>query len=163
MKHLIILSSILFLVNCASYSQMFVNNEGKIMRCSNTGGGIIGIAAATSAHRNCMSDMKDMGYIEYEKAGVLGVILKDHQFEDRTPIVLKTIPGTAADRAGIKADDKIIAVNNVGCKTIRECRILLFGEAGQAFKVDVLRENEKINFNIILEQMSAAAEATKNK
>jgi len=163
MKKLIIVGFTLMLVSCASYSQMFVNNEGKIQRCSSTGGGLIGIAAATSMQRNCMSDMKDLGYIEYEKAGALGVLLKDHQFEDRMPVVLKVLSGMGADKAGIKANDKIIAVNNLECKTIKECKTLLFGEAGQSVKVTVLREGDKKDFTVILEPMVNVLEAMKNK
>ena len=151
------------IAGCASYSQMFVNSEGRIMRCSHTGGGGIGVVMATQAQRNCMSDLKDLGYIEYEKAGGIGVVLKDQQFENREAIVLKVLPGLPADKAGIMVNDKIISVNNTQCNTIKECRIAMFGEAGRPTEISVLRNGEKINFKIILEQAPVIAEAIKNK
>lgn len=61
-----LLLPVLALVGCASPSQVMVNDQGQIIRCSSSGYGLMGAATAVSMTNSCIEDHKKMGYRELD-------------------------------------------------------------------------------------------------
>lgn len=54
----------MLLVGCVTPSTLMVDDKGRAVRCSSAGYGLIGASLATSAHDDCVADMKRLGYRE---------------------------------------------------------------------------------------------------
>lgn len=69
---------------------------------------------------------------------------------DGTPTVTAPIPGTPAAAAGIKAGDKIIAVNgiNVIGKGLNEISSMIRGDAGTTVTLTIQRHDEQLNVQL---------------
>ena len=89
------------LTSCATFSRMFINEDGQIMQCSATGQGIVGMGVASNAERSCEDNLRAAGYIELEKAGVIGIEFSETK-NDTVVKVLKVYNPSPADSAGIK-------------------------------------------------------------
>lgn len=113
----------LLLAGCTSQSQLFINANGNIQRCGSYGYGVGGIILANKIMRDCEKDMKLAGYIEIEKAGVIGVVLGD------SVNIIKVMPHSPAERSGIKPGMIVRAIDNKTVRTKNEAVNLMFGEA----------------------------------
>jgi len=120
------------LAACAHGNVRFVNSDGRISVCASTGYGAIGATEAGGFQDNCVTSATAAGYIPVEEAGSIGLVSS----ADPTSLrVASVLPNSPADFAGIKAGDKIVAVNNQPVNTWLEARRLLFGRASTVVKV----------------------------
>jgi len=89
-------------------------------------------------------------FSEFRRPGFLGVMQQDGQLEDGRGYVeiLRVMPGTAAEAAGLKAGDKIIALNDNAMPnvngTVAVARYVQAHRAGDAMKCTILREGEQV-------------------
>ncbi len=127
---------------CATYSQMFVNANGQVMQCAMTGAGLLGIAAAQSGTAECSKNMRAAGYLEIERAGVVGVYLTETR---DTLSILKVVPGSPADSVGIRAGDRLLGVDGQKVSRQPDATILMFGEAGSTVEVVVERDGAELH------------------
>jgi serine protease DegQ len=82
--------------------------------------------------------------------GQLGVLISDHTpvFEetlrlgaDRGALVTQVFPGSAADRAGLRASDLVVAIDNKPVRTSRDLRNAIgLADIDKDLRLDVLRE-----------------------
>jgi len=61
MKTAIILA-VAFLSGCATPSELLVNPQGRVMRCSAAGWGLIGAPLAYQSFDRCVADLERLGY-----------------------------------------------------------------------------------------------------
>jgi carboxyl-terminal processing protease len=125
-------------IGCATYSQLFVNASGDVQRCSATGQGIIGMATASDAVSSCASSMRTAGYLEIERAGVIGVTLSDSPSGQPVRVLKVANPSPAFD-AGVDPGDQILAIDGQSVNSASDARVLLFGEAGTSVTVQFQR------------------------
>ena len=75
-----------------------------------------------------------------------------YQMENDTLLVINTVIGGPSEKVGIMAGDRIIAVNDTAIAGVKmsnkDIQSRLRGPKGTHVKVTVLREKEKINFNV---------------
>ncbi|MDP2127979.1 MAG: Do family serine endopeptidase [Pseudohongiella sp.] len=93
--------------------------------------------------------------------GQLGVFISDHTpvFEetlhlgaDRGALVTQVFPGSAADRAGLRTSDLVVAVDNKPVRTSRDLRNAIgLADLDKDLRLDVLREGEPITISAHLE------------
>lgn len=136
------------LVGCVSNSQLLMNNEGKVWRCASHGHGYIGVPMAEQIIVKCIEDQKQMGFVEIEKVGAVGVMTR----EDNS--ILKIQKGSPADLVGMKVDDKIIAVNGQTVNNAKERQVLAFGLVGEPLEFKVIRDNQEMTFKMIRTQIT---------
>lgn len=134
---LFVISSCLMLAGCATYSQMFINAEGQIMRCSSTGQGMIGMMVAQGAESSCEHDLRAAGYIPLYDAGVIGITLVTTRTDSAE--ILSVKKDSPADSAGVVAHDKIIMVDSIAVTNYIDTQHLLFGHAYTTVKLTILR------------------------
>ncbi|MBO8167755.1 MAG: RIP metalloprotease RseP [Thermoanaerobacteraceae bacterium] len=63
-------------------------------------------------------------------------------------VVGQTIPGRAAEQAGLKSGDRIIAVNGQQVENWNELTDIIHGKAGQRITLTVVRDGKKLFFEI---------------
>jgi S1-C subfamily serine protease len=112
-------------VGCATSSSMYLANNGGIIRCSSSGAGLFGMAAQASSHNKCAQDVQSLGALPLEEAGVIGIL-----FSSADASILRIIPGSPADRIGMKPGDRILEVDERPVLTGRDAQILMFGRLG---------------------------------
>ncbi|MEP9410274.1 MAG: PDZ domain-containing protein [Candidatus Brocadia sp.] len=130
---------------CASYSQIMINAMGEWQRCASYGYGVMGIATADSIQNDCVKSLRAAGYIEIEKAGVIGTYLSD---ED-TPLIIKVKENSPAYIAGIKAGDKITKIDGQNVSNKRDARLLLFGMADTPVELTIDRDGVETSYKLI--------------
>lgn len=134
MKRIYPLLASLVLIGCASYNQLLVNPTGDVASCDSAGQGLIGIAYASHVATNCIESRKAAGYLEIEKAGVIGIKLsKDSN------IILAVASNGPAGKAGIAAGDEVTAVDSQKVKNSADASILIFGSSATYVDVSILR------------------------
>lgn len=87
-------------------------------------------------------DFQDFNETTSGNFGGIGVVINT---KDKQVIVVSVLEGTPADRAGIKAGDKIIEVDGkeTGELSLNEVSALIKGEAGTVVNMGILRDGEK--------------------
>lgn len=146
--HALILSLCVWVAGCATYSQVFVNADGHIMQCAATGQGVIGMATASNAVRSCTANMLAAGYIEIERAGVIGVSLSTS--EPGSPVrILKVADLSPAQAAGIRPGEQIISIDGQPVLNVTDAKHLLFGLAGTEVEVVILKRDEKKAYRLL--------------
>jgi len=78
-----------------------------------------------------------------EKAGYSGIALPGIE-----AIVAKTLKGGPAEKAGIRADDKIVAIDGQPIHYWHEMSALVQASQGKELEIEVLRNNQKLMFHI---------------
>lgn len=75
-----------------------------------------------------------------------------YQMENDTLLIINTVIGGPSEKVGIMAGDRIIAVNDTSIAgqkmTTKDIQSRLRGDKGTVVKVTILRERDKIDFNI---------------
>jgi|SRR5208283_308747 len=127
------------LVGCATYSQLFVTPDGQIMQCSVTGQGVVGMATAQNAANSCKQNMLMAGYLEIERAGVVGIQFSTVK-SDTGVRILRVVSPSPAQRSGIKAGDYLISIDGQKINDMTDARHLLFGIAGTHVEIVTKRE-----------------------
>lgn len=83
--------------------------------------------------------------------GGIGIVI-DHtkKTEDETLTVVDTMPAKGADKAGIKANDKIVQINNETLKgmSVDEIRAKLKGKPGSTVQIKIIRPGNKEMLNL---------------
>lgn len=143
MKRLVIVVAVA-LVGCVSHLQFFVTPEGQRVTCQSSGGGLIGVAHADHIQKNCEREARAAGYLEIERAGVIGITL-----EDSTLRVIKVIHGSPAAAAGIKVEDVLVSVGGVRVSTRESAMLLLFGRAGYRVTIVMRRGELEMPYTIL--------------
>lgn len=150
MKNIFVLFLVsLFIVGCASYSQLMINAQGQMYRCGAYGQGLVGIAQANQIHEDCVATMRSAGYIELEKAGVIGVIFSQQAETDTIVSVLKVANGSPASLAGVRSGDIVHAIDGQPIRKAADARILLFGHLGTTVSIDLRRNNDAIVLHLV--------------
>ena len=125
------LASVLFLLSgCATFTQQYVNAEGDSRFCESTGTGLIGMAAAASSTAGCGESFRALGYYPIDQAGAVGIKFRG-KVTDTSLIVLSVIPGSPADKMGIKPGHRIYAVDGQMVTDKYDALVLMFGEWGR--------------------------------
>ena len=135
------------LAGCATYSQYFINAEGEMASCSATGQGLIGMATASNAVGDCSANMLRAGYIELERAGVIGIKLSE-SVPGEPVRVLKAVDGAPAASAGVKAGDIVELVDGQPVSSKADAELLLFGLAGSSVAITVRRDGELFSYSL---------------
>lgn len=142
----IILLSISFILSsCVSQHQLMVGPDGTIQDCHATGYGLIGATLAGQSVDECMSALKKAGFIEIEKAGVIGVT-----FRTDSTYILKVTPKSPADKAGFQPGDFISKINHQKVIVPKDAQLLLFGEARTPVKISVIRNGTEKEYDLKL-------------
>jgi S1-C subfamily serine protease len=114
----------LTLTSCASHSTTYVNLDGNVGTCATSGVGIIGATTAADLHERCTATAAARGLVPREQAGSIGIVAS----EEPAPLrIANVIPGSPADRAGIKPGDVIVAVDDKSVSNWSDARRLMFG------------------------------------
>lgn len=132
------------LTGCATYSQVFINADGEVRECASTGQGIIGMAMASSAVDGCSKNMRAAGFLEIERAGVVGITLSDPPPGSALRI-LKVVPGSPADSVGVVAGDILEAVESLPVQSPKDASRILFGEWGIPVRIGFRRDSTLYN------------------
>ncbi len=165
-------------INPGNSGGALVNLTGKLVGINTaiigpTGGNIgIGFAIPVNMIKGSMAQILDHGEV---RRGQIGVNIQDvtpalkQAFNlkngQQGALVAGVVDGAPAKKAGIKAGDLIIAVDDVPTTSAGQLRTQIGMKAiGDNIKVTVLREDEKKQFNVEIEKpRQAAALATKHK
>jgi C-terminal processing protease CtpA/Prc len=116
---------------------MLINSNGQVVRCGQSGAGIIGTSIAGTAHDKCVDSYKSAGYMELEEAGVTGIarvvteggVIRITAIADNSP----------ASNAGIAIGDNLISVNGQPVSVAGEAVRALFGKANTQVSVVIRR------------------------
>jgi C-terminal processing protease CtpA/Prc len=147
----------LLINGCATPSQILVNlYTGQAVRCAHTAwgwglAGAVAISTAYASQNECIKSAKQMGYIEIEKVGVIGI--KTHDRRDssnllKEVIVLAVTPGSPANKAGIKVGDKIIERDGTPIKCLGDYFSLPYPNVGDSIQLEIDRNGEILIFNV---------------
>ncbi len=161
-------------INSGNSGGALVNLNGQLVGINTAiiapGGGNVGIGFAIPA--NMVSNLVDQ-LLQYGevKRGVLGVtggeLTPDlaEAFGHKTKhgaFINQVMPGSSAEKAGLKAGDIIVAVNGKNIKSFAELRATIATTgAGHDVDVDVIRNGERKTFRVRLmesEEQSISAE-----
>jgi len=116
---------------------MLINSRGQLVRCGQSGAGLLGSIAATSAQDKCVESYKAAGYMELEDAGVTGIsrvvteggVIRITAIADNSP----------AATAGIAVGDNLMSVDGQPVSVAIEAIRALFGKANTQVSVVVRR------------------------
>ena len=144
-----LLAAVFAIVGCASYSQIMIDAQGRMYRCGAYGHGLIGIAQADQIQGDCLASMKAAGYIESEKACVVGVIFSESSPADTLLSILKVAPNSPAAISGIRGGDILLSVDSQRVRKVMDAKILIFGMAGTSVHLVVQRNNGTIPFDLV--------------
>ena len=129
---LVAVALIAVLASCATPSTMFVGPNGNVVRCASAGFGYIGAPMAMNIQDRCINDVKNAGLLPIEEAGGIGIQISAEASSTR---ILQITPSSPADRAGMKAGDSIIAVNDQLVTNVADIRRLVFGRVNTPVKI----------------------------
>jgi membrane-associated protease RseP (regulator of RpoE activity) len=135
------------LSGCVSPSQMFVNPQGQVMRCSASGWGWAGAPLANSAFNKCVDDMTAIGYAKLETVGLVGIQLT--RSEASPPLVQVVSPGSPAAVAGILAGDELYEVDNQAVNSSAAANQALFGDVGKPVNLKLRRSGKELQVTIV--------------
>lgn len=137
-----ILALFVGLSGCASPSKVLFNPmTGKIGRCD------AGIAVAKVVQERCVADLKMVGYIDIERYGVTGMDLAQPKPTDPL-MVLRVVPGSPADIAGVKPGDQVIARDDTRLNTMGEFRSLPVQKPGVMYEYKLRRGGQDLTFRM---------------
>lgn len=97
---------------------------------------------------------------KYEGVGIVVTILNG----DKNPTILYTLPNSPAERAEIKAGDKIISINGVTCENLDLEEIVehIKVKAGSDLKLKINRADEELEILLKTEEISISSVYGKN-
>ena len=139
---------LLLLSGCATYSQLYVNSAGDVVACSATGQGLFGMATAANATDNCGRQMRNAGYVEIERAGVVGIRLSDTAAGEAVR-VLMVATGSPAAAAGVLPGDTITEIAGQPVSSKVDAGHLLFGMADTEVGLTLTRGAERMDLVLV--------------
>ena len=146
---IIVVSAAIAVQGCVSHSQIMVNSQGQMYRCGSWGQGLGGVIAAEQIHKDCMTSMLAAGYLEIERAGVVGITFAESLPGDTITSILKVNDKSPAAAAGIKPGDKIYQVDDLKVRTMTDARSVLFGIAETPVRLTIIRGDEILTYRIV--------------
>jgi len=123
-------------------AQLFVGPGGGTSTCSKGSGwmlGLTGMAIDSNNYSNCCSTLWAAGFLEIERAGAVGLILRDDP-ECGHPTVVRVVESSPAGAAGVAPGDVIVTVGDREVGTVASAQRLLFGIAWTSVTVRFLRD-----------------------
>ena len=146
---IVLLFAALAIQGCVSHSQIMINSQGQMYRCGSWGQGLGGVIAAEQIHKDCMTSMLAAGYLEIERAGVIGITFAESLPGDTITSVLKVADKSPAATAGIKPGDKVFKVDDLAVRTMNDARSVMFGIADTPVRLTVFRGELVLTFNLV--------------
>lgn len=145
-------------INPGNSGGPLINMEGEVVGINTAiiaSGQGIGFAVPVNMAKGVIKQLKEEGEVT---RGWLGVGIQDINDEmaeyygvkdNKGVLVSQVFPGDPADKAGIKAKDIIIAVNDKKIETSRELTRMIAGfHIGEEAKITVLRDAKEKTFNV---------------
>jgi len=140
-------------IGCATYMQLYTNADHEVINCSATGQGAFGMATAADAVNTCKMQMRAAGFIEIERAGVIGVMLSASEPGDPVLIIKVTHPSPASE-AGIQPGDIMVEISGIKITNVTDAKHLLFDEKNTPVTLVVTRGGQSITYDLIRESFS---------
>ena len=114
----------------------------------------------TSVFRRVVDDLKAGREVEY---GLLGLRLKDPERSSPSQIpgavVSLTVPGGAAQRAGIRNDDRLVEVDGKPIETVTDLQLIVGSlPPGRPVNVGLIRGNQQIELPVSLSKLHVRGE-----
>ncbi|NAW65666.1 Do family serine endopeptidase [Photobacterium halotolerans] len=152
-------------INSGNSGGALVNLNGELIGINTAilgpNGGNVGIGFAIPANmvKNLTSQILEFGKVKRGVLGVQGGELTSELAEafgyetNHGAFVNQVMPGSAAEKAGLKAGDIIVSVNDKEIRTFSELRakIATLG-AGKDVDLGVLRDGKEKNFSVTLQE-----------
>ncbi|MCG2836577.1 Do family serine endopeptidase [Photobacterium sp. WH77] len=152
-------------INSGNSGGALVNLNGELIGINTAilgpNGGNVGIGFAIPANmvKNLTSQILEFGKVKRGVLGVQGGELTSELAEafgyetNHGAFVNQVMPGSAAEKAGLKAGDIIVSVNDKEIRTFSELRakIATLG-AGKDVNLGVLRDGKEKEFNVTLQE-----------
>ncbi|MDO6706422.1 Do family serine endopeptidase [Photobacterium sp. 1_MG-2023] len=152
-------------INSGNSGGALVNLNGELIGINTAilgpnGGNVgIGFAIPVNMVKNLTSQILEFGEVKRGVLGVQGGELTSELAEafgyetNHGAFVNQVMPDSAAEKAGLKAGDIIVSVNDKEIRTFGELRakIATLG-AGKKVKLGVLRDGDEKNFNVTLQE-----------
>ena len=109
-----------------------------------------GLTAAAGDRYTVFMDMEETAQFEDDLSGHVSGIGAAIGVRSALPTIVRTIPGSPAEQAGLKAGDVIVAVNDepVQDETVDQIVQKIRGQSGTSVKVGVKRSEEVKDFTI---------------
>lgn len=107
-----------------------------------------GVVIASKSKNQCVQDMRKLGFLEVERAGVIG--LKYYSIQpDTIAKVLQVASISPAQRAGMLPGDIVIKVDGQSVASARDAQILIFGLEATRIELTVFRGGREMVFKMV--------------
>lgn len=138
------------------YRELKANFDGDLDSDKLIDGAARGMTAAAGDQYTVFMDAKEAEEFRKELSGQISGIGCEIGVRSDQPTVLRVIAGSPAERAGLKAGDVFVSVNDdsVEGKTSSEVASKVRGDAGTSVKLTMSRNGELVEFTITREQVS---------
>lgn len=141
-----------------AYRQLDANFDGEIDKKELSEGAIRGMLEAAGDEYTTYFNQQEAAEFESEMKGSIGggvgaqVGLRDDQVT-----FVKIINDTPAERAGLMAGDRVVAINDQSTEgmNVEQAVERIRGEIGTTVKLEVVRAGEKMEFSITRDEISA--------
>lgn len=138
------------------YRDLKANFDGKLDTTKLVDGAARGMTAAAGDQYTVFMDAKEAEQFRKELSGQISGIGCEIGTRNNQATVLRVIPGSPAERSGLKAGDVFVAVNSesVAGKSSTDVASKVRGDAGTSVKLQMTRSVEPLEFTITREQVS---------
>lgn len=134
-----------------TYRELKANYDGTIDEAKLIDGASRGLVGAAGDQYTVYMDAKEAATFNDDLSGKIGGgIGAEIGLRDDIPTIIRTLPGNAAEKAGLLAGDIIIGVNDESTSgwTATKAAEKIRGEVDTTVKVKVVRNNEEKEFTI---------------
>lgn len=138
------------------YRKLSSNYDGELDRQALIDGATRGMVEASGDDYTVYMDANEAEEFNRGLSGSISGIGAEIGVRDDTPTVLRVIGGSPAEQAGVRAQDKIIRVNDEVVARLDAARTAekIRGEAGTTVKLELLRGEEPVEYSITRAQVS---------
>lgn len=139
-----------------AYQQLKVNYDGKLDDAALVDGAARGMAAATGDRYTMFMDKTEAEEFARQLSGEVSGIGCEIGIRSKQPTILRVLPDSPAEQAGVKAGDTIVAVNEESVEGFDSANVAekIRGEAGTSVKLALLRAGETKQFTITRAKIS---------
>lgn len=139
-----------------AYQQLKVNYDGKLDDAALVDGAARGMAAATGDRYTIFMDKTEAEEFARQLSGEVSGIGCEIGIRSKQPTILRVLPDSPAEQAGVKAGDTIVAVNEESVEGFDSANVAekIRGEAGTSVKLALLRAGETKQFTITRAKIS---------
>lgn len=141
-----------------TYQQLQANFDGELDDAELIEGANRGLVrAAGDPHTTFMSSAEREEFEAGLSGNIGGGIGAEIGLRDDQPAIIRTLSDTPAEREGLLAGDKVLAVNQEDATSwdVDQTVARIRGEVDTTVRVDVLRGDERLEFNITREEIVA--------